>query len=274
MRRIGLAVVLTVGLTLAPLASDAQEHKAGKVYRIGVLLSDGSPLWNPSIDAFRRELWELGYAEALEARSWNLKKSVPEPSFVLEFRSSEGRPERLPELAAELVRLKVDVILAQSNPAIAAAQKVTTTIPIVMVIAPDPIASGFATSLSWPSGNITGLSFQGPDLPGKALQFLKDAVPNISRVAVLSDPGFINTRQQVSNVQAAALTLGVQLQVVEVRSPGEIDNAFAAATRNRAGAALNLGSLMLGTIQDRTAELAARHRLRTMCGLLREWIGY
>jgi len=184
-RQIGLAVLLAVSLMLAPLASDAQEHKAGKVYRIGVLWSEGSPqLWNPVIEAFRRELWELGYVEGLESRSWNEKKSVPEPSVVLEFRSPEGRPERLPELAAELVRLKVDVILAQSNPAIAAAQKVTTAIPIVMVIAPDPIASGFAASLSWPSGNITGLSAQGPDLPGKALQFLKDAVPNISRVAL------------------------------------------------------------------------------------------
>src|SRR5215470_312853 len=258
MRRIGL--VLALSFFLAPVASEAQEHKAGKVYRIGVLLSDGSPLWNPFLDAFRWELRELGYVEG--------------QSVVLEFRSPEGRPERLSDLAAELVRLKVDVILAQSNPAIAAAQKVTSAIPIVMGIAPDPVASGFAASLSWPAGNITGLSIQGPDLPGKALQFLKDAVPNISRVAVQSDPGFINTRQLVSNVQAAALTLGVQLQVVEVRSPGEIDNAFAAATRNRAGAALNLGSLMLGTIQDRTAELAARHRLRTMCGLLREWIGY
>src|SRR5215470_17861344 len=225
MRRIGL--VLALSFFLAPVASEAQEHKAGKVYRIGVLLSDGNPLWNPFIDAFRWELRELGYVEG--------------QGVVLEFRSPEGR-ERLPDLAAELVRLKVDVILAQSHPAIAAAQKVTKAIPIVMVIAPDPIASGFAASLSWPSGNITGLSLQGPDLPGKALQFLKDAVPNISRVAVLSDPGFISTRQLVSNVQAAALTLGVQLQVVEVRSPGEIDNAFAAATRNRAGAALNRAS--------------------------------
>ncbi len=141
-----------------------------------------------------------------------------------------------------------------------------------MTIAPDPIASGFAASLSRPAGNITGLSIQGEGQPGKALQFLKDAVPNISRVAVLWDPGFINGRQQVSIVQAAALTLGVQLQFVEVRSPGEIDGAFAAATRNRAGAAINLGSPMLGTIQDRTAELAARHRLPTMCGLLREYM--
>ena len=169
MRRIGLAV-LALSIALAPLASEAQELKAGKVYRIGVLLSDGSPLWNPFLDAFRWELRELGYVEG--------------QSVVLEFRSPEGRPERLPDLAAELVRLKVDVILAQSNPAIAAAQKVTSAIPIVMVIAPDPVASGFAASLSWPAGNITGLSAQGPDLPGKALQFLKDAVPNISRVAL------------------------------------------------------------------------------------------
>jgi len=153
MRRIGL--VLALSFFLAPVASEAQEHKAGKVYRIGVLLSDGNPLWNPFIDAFRWELRELGYVEG--------------QGVVLEFRSPEGRPERLPDLAAELVRLKVDVILAQSHPAIAAAQKVTKAIPIVMVIAPDPIASGFAASLSWPSGNITGLSLQGPDLPGKAL---------------------------------------------------------------------------------------------------------
>src|SRR5215471_1471058 len=142
MRRIGLAV-LALSIALAPLASEAQELKAGKVYRIGVLLSDGSPLWNPFLDAFRWELRELGYVEG--------------QSVVLEFRSPEGRPERLPDLAAELVRLKVDVILAQSNPAIAAAQKVTSAIPIVMVIAPDPVASGFAASLSWPAGNITGL---------------------------------------------------------------------------------------------------------------------
>src|SRR5262249_25747939 len=106
--RIGLAVVLSVSLVLATIAGEAQEHNAGKVYRIGVLLSEGSPLWNPGIDAFRWELRELGYVEGLESRSWNEKKSVPAPSVVLEFRSPEGRPERLPDLAAELVRLKVD----------------------------------------------------------------------------------------------------------------------------------------------------------------------
>ena len=252
-------IVAALLLALSALAADAQQHKAGKVYRIGVLWSDGSPhLWNPNVYAFREGLRELGYVEG--------------QNIALELRSSEGRPERLPDLAAELVRLKVDVILAQSNPAIAAAQKVTTSIPIVMALAGDPIALGFAASLSWPGGNITGLSIQGADLSGKALQFLKDAVPNISLVFVLWDPGFHRQPQLVSNVQAAALTLGVQLQIVGVRSPGEIDGAFAAATRNRADAAINLGSPMLGTNHERTADLAAKHRLPTMCGLLREYM--
>jgi putative ABC transport system substrate-binding protein len=257
MRLIGLAVVLALSLLAAPLAPEAQQ--AGKIARIGVLGS-GALLDSrqPYIVALQQELRVLGYADG--------------QNVAFEIRSAEGRPERLPGLAAELVRLGVDVILAQSNPAIAAAQKATASIPIVMMIASDPVASGFVASIPRPGGNITGLSIQGADLPSKALQLLKDVVPNRSRVAVLWDPGFPGGRQQLSDVKAAAVTLGLQLQVVEVRTPDELDDAFAAAITNRAGAAFNLGSPMLGRLAPRIAELAARHRMPTMCGLLREYM--
>ena len=208
MRRIGLAVVLilTVSLTLAPPAAEAQ---AGKVFRIGVLIvsaaapGPGNPL--PSVTAFRQGLRELGYVEG--------------QNVALEIRSTDGRPEKLPDLAAELVRLKVDVIFAPSNPVIAAAQEATTSIPIVMSNASDPVASGFVASLARPGGNITGLTIQSPDVAGKALQLFTEAVPGLARVPVLWDPGFLGVRHYLSEVEAAASALGLRLQLVEARSP-------------------------------------------------------
>ncbi len=184
---------------------------------------------------------------------------------------ADGRRERLPGLAAELVGLKVDVILAASNPAIAAAQKATTSIPIVMTTATDPVADGFVASLSRPEGNITGLTVQTPDVAGKRLQLLKEMVPNLSRVAVLWDPGHPGGRHQVNEAQAAARTLGVQLQLVEVRSPGQLDGAFAAMARDGAGAAFIAGSDMPFVHRGRIAELAAKRRLPTTCPL-REYV--
>ena len=164
------ALALSLILFAAPLAVEAQ---TGKVWRIGVLTgstAQSSPRWVP----FREALREFGYVDG--------------QNIALEWRSSGFRAERFPDLAAELVRLKVDVIVAGDNPAIAAAQKATRTVPIVMVLAMDPVASGFAGSLARPGGNITGLTVQGTDLQGKTLQLLKEAVPTASRVAVLWGP--------------------------------------------------------------------------------------
>src|SRR5262249_11941866 len=155
--------------------------------------------------------------------------------------SSEGRIERFSALAAELVRLKVDVIVAAGDPASGAAQKATTSIPIVMGGAPDPIAAGVIASLSQPGGNLTGLTSQSPGGAGKALQLLKEAVPNASRVAVLWDPASPGTRRSLSEVEAAATVLRLRLHSVEVRSPRELDDAFAAASKGRADAAFIFG---------------------------------
>jgi len=251
MRLIGLAVIFAVSLTLAPLAAEAQ---AGKVPRIGVVgPAPGSPL----LAAFRQGLRELGYTEG--------------QNVALEVRSLDGRPERLPDLLAELVRLKVDVILAPSNLMIAAAQKATTSIPIVMSNAIDPVAAGFVASLARPGGNITGLTVQTPDVAGKTLQLFKESVPSLARVAVLWDPDFPGVRQLLSEVEAAARALGVQLQPMEVRSPDEFDGAFAAVVRDRARAAFIPGSPMHIRGRGRIAELAVKHRLPTMC-MLREWV--
>jgi ABC-type uncharacterized transport system substrate-binding protein len=170
MRVIGLAVVLAVSLVLAPLAAEAQ---GGKVARIGILTTSFSP-GGLYLTALRQGLGDFGYVEG--------------QNIALEIRSADGRPERLPGLAGELVRLKVDVIVAPSNAAIATAQKATTSIPIVMTNVSDPVAAGFVASLARPGGNITGLTIQAPDVIGKALQLRKDAVPGLSRVAVLWIP--------------------------------------------------------------------------------------
>jgi len=255
MRVIGLAVVLALSLALTPLAGEAQ---GGKVPRIGMLSTLTAEESAPSIDVFRQGLRELGYVEG--------------QNVALEMRSADAKLERLPGLAAELVALNVDVIVARANPAIAAAQTATTSIPIVMTVASDPVATGFVASLPRPGGNITGLSNLGsPEFVGKGLQFLKEVVPTLSRVAVLWDPGFQGLRHQLSGTKAAAEALGVQLQLMEVRSPGELEGAFAAATRNRVGAAYIFGSTMTFHNRARIGELAVTHRLPALCGALREW---
>ena len=218
------------GLLAAPLAAEAQ---AGKIWRIGYLPSAAAE--NPPRVAFRQRLRELGYVEG--------------QNVTFEIRSAEGNLERFPALAAELVRLNVDIIVAWGDPASGAAQKATTSIPIVMVAATDPIAAGFVASLAQPGGNITGLTTQSQDIAGKALQLLKETVPNLSRVAVLWDPASPGTRRSLAEVEAAATVLRLSLQAVEVRSPGELDGAFVAATEKRSGCRLSyLGALYIPTI--------------------------
>src|SRR4030095_2552546 len=221
MRRIGLAVVLAVSLSLASLAVEGQS--AAKIFRIGLLGSssptapEASRIW----EAFFQGLRELGYVEG--------------QNLLIEGRVYEHRTERLPALAAELVRLKVDVIVAQGPPAPEAAQRATSTIPIVMTVHQDPVGSGLVASLARPGRNVTGLSVLSTELVGKRLQLLKEAVPGLSRVAVLSDPTHPAATLQLREAEVAARSLKVQLQVLEARAPGDFAGAFSAMTKDRAG---------------------------------------
>ena len=242
-------VALSLAVIAAPVA--AQGQPPAKVLRIGYLTarSGGSHL----DDAFRQALRELGYTEG--------------ENIAILHRSSEGISERLPDYAAELVRLKVDVIVAATTPAIHAAQQATRTIPIVMAVSSDPVATGFVASLAQPGGNITGLSFQTPELSAKQLELLKEAVPKVSRVAVLwNAPGPIGTLM-LKETGRAAQSLGVQLQSLEVRSSDDLGKAFQAATRRRSGALLVLAGPMLFSHRKRIVELAAESRLPAMYGV-------
>jgi len=238
---------LAGGLLAAPLAAEAQQ--AAKVARIGFLALNMAAA--PHLrEAFRQGLRDLGYVEGR--------------TVVIEYRDAEGKPERLPALAAELVALKVDVILAAGEPHALAAKQATKTIPIVFTVAADPVASGLVTSLARPGGNVTGLSSVGPDLVGKRLERLKQAVPGVSRVAVLWQPGAADERTEkdlLKGAEVAARALGVRLQFVEARGPADIDRAFSDMTRARADALTVLGSAMFFSERRRLVDLAAKHRL-------------
>jgi putative ABC transport system substrate-binding protein len=200
--------------------------------------------------ALREGLREFGYVEG--------------QNIAFEWRVSGGRAERFPDFAAELVGLKVDVIVAADNPAIAAAQKATRTTPIVMVLATDPVGTGFVGSLARPGGNITGLTVQAPELQGKRLQLLKEVVPHASRVAVLWDSTEPGRRAPVREAEVAARALGLQLQLLEVRSASELDSLFTAMARERADAILVEPSQRTNAHRALIAELAAKSRLPTM----------
>jgi ABC-type uncharacterized transport system substrate-binding protein len=183
---------------------------------------------------------------------------------VIEYRDAEGKPERLSALAAELVALKVDVIVAAGAPHALAVKQTTRTIPIVFAVAADPVTDGLVTSLARPGGNVTGLSSFGPELVGKRLELLRQAVPGVSRVAVLWQPGGSGERtdkDMLKRAEVAARALGVRLQFVEARGPADIDRAFSDMTRERADALIVLGSPMFFAERRRLVDLAAKHRL-------------
>jgi putative ABC transport system substrate-binding protein len=241
---VALALLLVPPFTVAV-------QPAGKVYRIGLLGTvpltnpDASRIWGGFFDGLR----QLGYVEG--------------QNIIIEGRYSEGKSERLPALAAELVELKVDVIVSASHAA-SAARSVTSTVPIVMTNHGDPIGSGLVVSLARPGGNVTGLSTQTPDLIGKQLQLLKEVMPRLSRVAVLSNPGNPNHPQHVRNADAAAQALKVRLQPLEARAPSAIVGAFSAATRESAHALLILADPMFTGEIRRIAGLATQRRLPLM----------
>jgi putative ABC transport system substrate-binding protein len=241
-------------LLAAPRAAEAQQ--AGKVPQLGYLsaLSGSDPQLQRSLDGLRQRLRELGYVEG--------------QSLSIEYRWAEGKVEQLPHLAAELVRLKVDVIVASGGlPVAQAAQKATNTIPIIMTGPADPVATGLVASLARPGGNITGLAIISHELVGKELELLREVVPRVFRVAVLWNPTNPGNTLQLRGAEAAAQALGVRLQPLEARGPGEIERAFAAMTKERAEALLVLLDSMLLAQRDRIADLAARNRLPAVYGL-------
>jgi putative ABC transport system substrate-binding protein len=242
----------TVALLAAPLVAEAQEP--GKIPRIGLLgprsSSDGAPFF----DAFRQGLRELGWVEGR--------------NITLEYRFAEGRLDRLPDLAADLVRLKVDLILAASTPPALAAKSATRTIPIVMATSADPVGLGLVASLSRPGGNVTGLSFSvGLETVGKGLELLSETVPQVRRMAVLSNPGNPGNVLALKSVTATARSRGVELQLLEARGPSELERAFAAMARERVGALLVVPDSVLGFHRARLQELTAKARLPTMYGM-------
>ena len=256
MRRIVLAVVLALGLVLAPLAVEAQ--LAANVPRIGYLSSGGATASTLFVEAFRQGLRELGWVEGR--------------NIVIDYRFAEGRLDRLPALAAELVQLKVDVIVAGPTPPTVAAKNATPTIPIVMVSVGDPVRLGLIASLARPGGNITGSSFDvGLEIFGKELELLKETLPKVRRVAILSNSGNPAQEVAVSDLKAAARSLRVQLQILPVRGPNEFDGAFGAMVKEHAEALLVVADSMFNLHRARLADLTARNRLPSMHGF-REYV--
>ena len=253
-RRTFLAMV-SGSLLAAPLAAEAQQ--AAKIARIGYL-SSSSATTSRVVEAFRQGLREFGWVEG--------------QNIVIDWRFAEGRFDRLPDLAAELVRLKVDVIAAGPTPAAVAAKNATGTIPIVMIGVGDPVGLGLIASLARPGGNVTGVSFSVDlEIFGKGLELLKEIVPRVRRVAVLSNPANPAQALTIKDVKAAGRSLGVQLQLLEARGPNEFDGAFAAMAKERAEALLVVSDSMFLLHRARLADLAAKNQLPSMYGV-REFV--
>ena len=242
---IGFIVTLTLSIFVVPLAAKAQA--LAKVPRIG-WLSSGSPLSEEQRQQspFFQGLRELGWVEG--------------ENIVIEQRGAEGKNERLPELAAELVQLRVNVIVAGDSGAVPAAYHATRTIPIVMTVSGDPVGAGYITSLAQPGGNITGLTLMVPELAGKRLELLTAAVPGVARVAVLGP----SNQYEWSALAEAIQVLGLQLHALRVDSPDEFEPAFAAAMREHADALLVLPSPLTNRSRRRIVDLAAQNHLPAM----------
>ncbi len=252
--RNGLIVVLALGLLAAPFPAGAQQPV--KIPRIGYLLARTRADTAHLTNAFRQGLRELGYVEG--------------QTIAIEYRWAEGRLEKLPDLAAELVRFKLDVIVTAGEASIRAARQATSTIPIVMATAGDPVGSGLIASLARPGGNLTGLSILATDLSGKRLELIKETLPKLSRAAVLWNPDNAVKVLELKETQAAARALGVTLQVAQVRGPNDFEIAFSAITRGRPDALVTLVESLTLLHRARIADFALKSRL-PMIAELREF---
>jgi putative ABC transport system substrate-binding protein len=233
-------------LLLAPCSS-VQAQQPTKIPRIGFLLASSPSANAARIDAFRQGLRELGYVEG--------------KSIVIEWRYAEGKLDRLPALAAELVRLKVDVIVTAASSITRAAKEATSTIPIVMASDPDPVSNGFVASLARPGGNITGLSTLAPELSGKRLELLKEIVPRLSRIAVLGTSTNPGNAQQLKETELAAEAFGMQRQYLDILGPKDIETAFREVSKGHADAVLVLVSPVLNSRRKQIVDLAIKNRL-------------
>jgi len=242
--------VTGLGLLLAsPLVAQAQP--AGKVPRVGFLFY-GSPGRSREVDAFRQGIRELRYIEG--------------QNIAIEYRFASGQVERLPELAAELVRLKVDVIVAPSTATALAAKQATSTIPIVFAVVADAVGAGLIANFARPGGNITGLTSSSAELGGKRLELLKQVVPKASRVAVLYNPADRSNVLVLKQLQESAPILGLTLQPLEVREPGKFEGAFVAMTRERTHAMFGVPGVLTNEHNKVLVDLAAKHRIPAMWG--------
>jgi len=240
---------LAGGLLAAPLA---EAQAPAKVPRIGFLLGSPPAVGAPYLEAFRQGLRELGYVEG--------------QNIAIEYRWAGGKYERLPALAAELVRLKVDVLVTSAPPVPLAAKQATSTIPIVFTSAADPVAAGPVASLARPGGNITGLADMDLEVVGKHLELLREVAPKVSRVAVLRNPDNRGHAITLRQTESAARALGVQLRVLEARTPAEIDAAFAAMRSQQAGGVLVLRDAFFFVQRTQIVALAAKHGLPAVYG--------
>jgi putative tryptophan/tyrosine transport system substrate-binding protein len=250
MRAIRLAIVLAVSLVVTPPAVDAQQSAKG--HRIGLLIGSSESFIAPYAAIFRQALRALGYVEG--------------GSIAIEYRYADGHYDRLPALAADLVRLKVDIVVTEGTPPTRAAKQATTTIPIVMTVTGDPIAAGLVTNLARPGGNITGASFFFPEMAAKRLQLLKEVIPALSRVTVVWNPSNAVHGPVVKSVEEAAKLLGIGVQHVKIQVPADVDDALVAMSRHRESLVV-LEDAMINVCSKQIAEVAAKHRIPTIFGL-------
>jgi putative ABC transport system substrate-binding protein len=243
--RRNLLIALGAGALAAPLSLLAQPQ--GKVWRIGFLSSESASGDGTRVEALRAGLRDLGYEEG--------------KNLVIELRWADGKNDRLPELAAELVRLNVDVLVTYASPAIRAAKQATTTIPIVMAAVADPVALGLVASLARPGGNITGSTFFITELAAKRIELLKEALPRITQVAVLFDPAIPPSRLILQAMETTARSLKVTLHEFAVRGPSEFESAFAAIVKKRVGAIAVMENPMFIANAKTISDLAAKARL-------------
>ncbi|MFQ5974685.1 MAG: ABC transporter substrate-binding protein, partial [Alphaproteobacteria bacterium] len=253
LRAFALLLTLALGLLAAPLVAEAQQ--AGKVYRIGWLGPTFPGAATPLVEVFRQGLHDLGYVEG--------------QNLAIEYRPPDRKYERYPDLVADLVRLKVDVILAVTTPATQAAVNATKSIPIVFTIVTAPVEQGFVASLARPGGNATGLTNINSELAGKYLELLMEVAPGVSRVAILWDPRNPGAQLISEQIQAAAQLFGLMPQPLEVRDPEDFEPAFDAMSRERAGALVAIPGELMIRHQNRTAQLALEHQIPTIA----LWLG-
>jgi putative ABC transport system substrate-binding protein len=240
-------VILIIAFVICGVPVEAQQP--ARIPRVGILIPSSASSNPARVEAFRRRLRELGYVEG--------------KNIVIEYRYAEGKLERLPDLAAELVQLKVDVIVSAGS-ANSAAKKASATIPIVFTNDPDPVGTGLVSSLARPGGNITGLSLMALDLDGKRLELLKEAFSKVARVAFLWQPGGTRGNLPLTEMEATAKALGLKLQSLEVRGLDDFESAFARAKRDGAQALITMPNALINTQRRRVLDFAAKNRLPAM----------